>query len=242
MTEGRLAADSPLVDIVNALTRVARRRDSHGEPCDFSNFLASVLAATAANVGGPGTLLAGRHGSWEASHFACLLEGTLGDEPAEWQRYRTEPVVVPLNIAELIESGDHHPGLAGLDDVIEAIEDRHESDEPDHEPLAYQAEIDIAVAHYTEAYRSYGSRFEAAVREAAAARGVAVEVVVDVDDDPYSRWWADEVRSNPRQWAGDELIFGIWCEAHDAVPLPNVAIRLDPPMIHQRGAAEGRSI
>ena len=226
MTAGEHAADNPFVEVVNILTRVARRRDSRGEQCDFADFLAGILAATAANVGGPEALLAGRPGSWEASYLDSLLEGTMGDRPEEWQRFRTEPIVVPLNIAELIESGDHHPGLAGLDDVIEAIEDRYETDEFDHEHSAYHVEIGAAVARYTEAYRSYGARFEAAVREAADTRGVGVEVVVEIDDDPQSRWWADEVRSNPLQWDGDELIFQLWSDAHDVVPLPNVDIQL----------------
>lgn len=242
MTADQPDADIPFLEVAKALTEVARRLDSHGEPCDFADFLAGVLAATAANVGGPEALLAGRRGSWEASYVASLLCGTMGDEPADWQRFRTEPIVVPLNIAELIESGDHHQGLAGLDDVIESIEGRYESDESEFGSAAYRSESESAVVRYTEAYRSYGSRFEAAVREAAHAHGVAVEVVVEIDDDPQSRWWADEVRSNPLQWAGDELIFEIWCEAHDGVPLPNVDIRLDPPMTHQcGGGAEGRS-
>ena len=52
-------------DAVVALTRAALERNVDGTPCDFGDFLAQVLAATAANVGGPDCLIAGRPGSWD---------------------------------------------------------------------------------------------------------------------------------------------------------------------------------
>ncbi len=118
-----MLTDDPFIEVVNALTQVARRRDHRGEPCDFADFLAECSGGhccqrrrTRGASRRPTRIVGG------VVRGVSLLQGTMGDEPGEWQRFRTEPIVVPLNIAELIESGDHHPGLAGLDDVIEAIE------------------------------------------------------------------------------------------------------------------------
>ena len=48
-------------DTITILTRAATMSGSDGAP-DFADFLAHVLAATAANVGGPDQLVAGRPG------------------------------------------------------------------------------------------------------------------------------------------------------------------------------------
>lgn len=63
-------------------TRDARRavlaaaRTEH----DFAGWLASVLASVAGQLGSSDALLAGRPGSWEASHVRALLSGTVGDD------------------------------------------------------------------------------------------------------------------------------------------------------------------
>ena len=100
MTADEHPEDASFVEVVRALTQVARRCNSRGEPIDFADFIARVVAATAANVGGPDQLLAGRSGSWEASYLASLLQGTMGDRPVDWLWFRTEPLIVPLNIAD----------------------------------------------------------------------------------------------------------------------------------------------
>src|SRR5690349_18413090 len=107
-----------IAEAVEVLTFAVRQTRQNGTACDFADFLAPVLAVTAANVGGPEELLAGRPGSWEASHLEALLLGTLGDDAASWWHYRTDPLVVRLNVAELMEGGDLHPGLLGLDDAL----------------------------------------------------------------------------------------------------------------------------
>lgn len=50
-------------EAVRVLTRAANRSTSRTNTIDFADFLAQVLAATAANAGGPECLLAGRPGS-----------------------------------------------------------------------------------------------------------------------------------------------------------------------------------
>ena len=62
---GNLGAEA-----VRVLTAAAHRLRADGTPCDFADFLAGVLGATAANLGGIEQLLAGRPGSWEAAEEA----------------------------------------------------------------------------------------------------------------------------------------------------------------------------
>src|SRR5690348_491397 len=100
MTEPAIPAADLYAESVRILTAAAERRQPNGEQADFANFLAHVLGATAANVGGPEHLLAGRPGSWEAELVYSLVEGTIGDDPADWLHYRTEPLIIPLNVAE----------------------------------------------------------------------------------------------------------------------------------------------
>jgi hypothetical protein len=54
---------------VRALTLAART-----EP-DFAGWLGDVLAAVAAEIGGPHRLIAGRPGAWEAHHVIALAGG-----------------------------------------------------------------------------------------------------------------------------------------------------------------------
>jgi hypothetical protein len=218
------------IETVQVLTRAARRRDYHGEPCDFAGFLAQVLAATAANVGGPDKLLAGRPGSWEAGYLESLLQGTMGDEQDGWLSFRTEPLVVPLNVAELNEKGDRHLGLRGLNEAIVAVDRKYESVESDEAPNVWSDEVVQVTTRYRDGYRRYAERFASAVRDAAAQiPGTHVEVVITVDADPLSAWWSDLAINNPNRDGGDELVFELWSAAHDAVALPNVDIRLGQP-------------
>ena len=57
---------------VSAITRAARAEH------DFAGWLAHVLAAAAARLGGSDELTIGRPGSWEASLVDQLVKGTVG--------------------------------------------------------------------------------------------------------------------------------------------------------------------
>lgn len=50
-----------------------------GREHDFAGWLAVVLARAAARLGSSEAMLAGRPGSWEASHVRALLAGTVGE-------------------------------------------------------------------------------------------------------------------------------------------------------------------
>ena len=212
-------------EAIRALTRAAHESTSSVDGLDFADFLAQVLASTAANVGGPDRLLARRPGSWEASHLDALLRGTVGEEPDSWWAYRTEPLIVPLNVAELIEGGGLHPGLLGLDDAIDAVGQHYDSATCDDAALdAWDAEIDILINRYKAAYRAYAEQFAFTATAAGQAMNPPIEVSVTIDASPTSRWWDPATIANPSEYESDDLAVAIWHKAHDAIALPNVEI------------------
>lgn len=78
--------------------------DPEAEPerTDFADFLASALAAVAANVGGQATLLAGRSGSWEADLVRQLVAGTVGYDDEHLWSHRTDPLNITLYVDEIV--------------------------------------------------------------------------------------------------------------------------------------------
>lgn len=219
---------------VQNLTTAARMKHEQYGQLDFADFLASAVAAVAANVGGAGRVLAGRSGSWEAGLVASMINGTVGeDDTAELHRRRTEPVVVPLNVAEAVErtlaSGVQSP----YDQEIEAINSRYatvmiplpdgitpltnaEADELD----AIDDAQDQAVERWKIAYERYAARFTAAVERAAAdTAGLAVPVSVVGCAAPDGAW---EEPLNPSGYDGDPLVWQLWKAAFDQVPLPSL--------------------
>lgn len=214
------------------LTEAARRRSPDGMPCEFAEFLAEVLAATAPNVGGPDRLLAGRPGSWEASHCRALLEGTLGTESRDWPHCRTDPLIVPLSVAELIEGLGLDPGLLGLDDALTAVDEQRDSRTHGRELGSHDPGGEPLTDRYVETYREYGEMFVAAVKAAAdTIRQASVPVVVEVDADPCSPWWGDAQTHNPDFFDCEPMVDELWRRAHGAVPLPNVDI--EPGVGHE---------
>jgi len=221
ITDDRNATDT-FTDAVAALTRAALRRSPNGTPCDFGDFLAHVLAATAANVGGPDRLIAGRPGSWESSYVAGLVRGTTGDQPDDWAWFRTQPVVVPLNVAELIEDELHHPGLMGLGEALENFDKRCQPIDGD-DVEDWDRGIETITARYTDEYRLYAERFATAARCLAdRIPSLTADVYIEADTDPNSHWWSTATINNPYGRSGDQLTCELWCAAHDVTPLPNV--------------------
>ena len=173
---------------VTLLTQAATRSPADGTPRDFADFLTHVLAATAANVGGPKRLLAaneGRPGSWEAAHLNELLRGTIGDDDTDWLWFRTAPLTIRLNVAQLIEDDLTHPGLMGLDEALETRGGRYESTTADADLDAWDDDIEATTARYTAEYQLYAERFTAAARAyAQQLSGLTVRVEVYAATDP----------------------------------------------------------
>lgn len=192
----------------------------------FRRLLARAVSAAASNVGGPKQLISGRSGSWEASLVTQMVYSTLGYDPSSWLAVRTERLVVTLNVAELVEDPDEHPGLLGMDDALSAIDLRYEAAGEDRS-RAHEDEVQSTIARYSEQYVLYGERFTAAVGAAAVGvDGLHVPVVMRIDADPFGVWWTEGAISNPDPCEADEFVLRLWQVAHETLPLPNVDIDL----------------
>lgn len=233
----RAAGDYQTVwrEAVVVLTRAVRfTYGTSAQPIDFADFLASALVAVAANVGSVDRLIAGRSGSWEAELVERLAHGTvLADDPDQLAAYRTEPVRVPLNVAQLVEEQGPTaeppvlPFWQAADETIPwppyddpAIEDEINSGLRD-EPEALEAAL---LRRYTLAYEDYADRFRRAVDQHAATlegltrSGVTVEVVTVTD--PEGEGHATVV--NPSEWdEPDPLVWELWNRARQQLGLPN---------------------
>lgn len=196
---------------IQVLTEAARRTNVDGSECDFAGSLAFVLAATAANVGGAERFLAGRSGAWEASLVRSLVEGSVGDDRLDLLRVRTEPVVVTLNVAELLDGLDLHRGLLTMDEAIYAFEEQVQGD---GRPVDDDSDLE-------EAITAIAGRYAAA----ADVGGTALRILVGADTDPQSNWWSDDAQvKTPASINQEDLAHELWHTAHDLVALPNVDI------------------
>jgi hypothetical protein len=207
---------------VTALTAAARLRHPDGDRIDFADLLASALASAAVNVGGADALIAGRPGSWEAAKVFELVTGTIGWDGSEGLRYRTEPIVVRVCVAEVAEL-DY--GLPGMDHAVAAVEEAH-ADLPEDEQDAAQWQADIASAEtrYRNAFTAYGQAFATAVQAKAAEwTELTAPVVVEVDDDPDTCWWEPAHQDWTRPTDEDDLAAELARHAHATVPAPNLA-------------------
>lgn len=211
---------------VEVLTRAARltRTTAGGQldPDDFPDFLVSAVAAAAANLGNAETLTAGRPGSWEASLVRQMLTGALGSLPAvsDLLARRTEPIRVPINVAQLVEDSGVIPTLLEAEDAHKGTGNIDED----------AVQLDALYDRYCEAYRRYAETF---AREAQAyaltLEGLAVEnavgegatlrvpVIVITETDPYEAWNHVE---NPEEFQDDEVVRRIWEGAVERAGLP----------------------
>ena len=133
---------------------------------------------------------------------------------------------MPLNVAQLIENGDHHDGLVGLDYVLDEINDRYEPADCEHGHIELEQEAAAAVSRYAISYQAYGASFASVVRLAAEAIGLDRRSSrCRCRRRPEEHLVGQGATRNPVEWDCDELISRLWNNAHDVVPLPNVDIR-----------------
>ena len=220
----RQPVDGSLVDAIKIMTDAARRRRPDGQQSDFADFVAHVLAATAANMGGPESLLAGRPGSWEAACVRRLIEGLMGTDTHYGQGFRTEPIKVTLNVAELIEASGLHPGLLALDEAVSALDIAYSQTSDGGTPTAaarLEQQLDQLDSRYRMEYHTYADRFADAVRALAITMDLETVIDVVVDAHPQSLWW-DDTAINNHEPCSDPIVDELWERGHDAVSLPNV--------------------
>mgnify|MGYP001582668538 CR=1 FL=1 len=224
---------------------------------DFSAFLASALGAVAANVGSAERITAGRPGSWEADALGQLVTGTVGydADPVELAPRRTVPVLVPLNVAQLVtEAYQDAPAerretmLPHVDDAAQVLYKAGEEwraahpapaeDAPEAEWETYsaaedaqieqeQADEDALRARYAATFEAYAEAFTAAVvEEARTIEGLSVPVEVKVQTDPEATWWDPTDTTNPDDYGSDALAWRLWSAARDRVPVPSVLVEV----------------
>ena len=135
----------------------------------------------------------------------------MGDQPDDWAWFRTQPVVIPLNVAELIEDELHHPGLMGLGEALENFDRRFAAIDND-DVDAWDRGIDTITARYTDEYRLYAERFTAAARRLAdRIPGLSADVYVEADTNPNSHWWSTAAINQPAcEYGSDQLAFELW--------------------------------
>ena len=229
----------------------------HG-PVDFADFLASALGAVAANIGSAYLITAGRAGSWESDALGQLVAGTVGydADAVELAPRRTLPVLVPLNVAQLVNEAyqdatveQRGAMLPDLDDAAQVIYRAAEEWSSQHpEPgegapaavrEAYekaadaqgeqeQAAEETLRARYAATFQAYAEAFTAAVLDSARAiDGLTVAVEVKAETNPEATWWDPTDTLNPTEDdASDALAWHLWAAARDRVPLPRALVEI----------------
>jgi hypothetical protein len=132
--------DEILTDAIGVLTEAARLRrpvlrQAEGggwepdplqtELADWAEFITLAVAGAAANIGSIDRALEGRPGSWEADAVRGMLLSTVGENPAELLRHRTEPIRVVLRPAELLSDLGYGELYDESRQVLQAEQDRH---------------------------------------------------------------------------------------------------------------------
>ena len=239
---------SEAVGVLTRAIRLTRKRgDGTEEPDDFADFLATALTAAAANVGSVDRVTEGRPGSWEASHIHELLRGMVGyeDEARVLIGYRTDPVRVPLNVAQLVEDSGCLPTF---DEAMRAIGWPGHGDGTFEHPIGEGAtdeewetrysQTDALLGRYAAAFVTYAEAFRAAVDdEARAIEGlltedhggtttlrVPVEVVAEIDPEEP---WSDV--QNPDEWDSDPLVWRLWSAARERAGTPQLTVESGDP-------------
>lgn len=245
---------------VAALTAAVQLDHPQHGAVDFSDFLANALGSVAANVGSADRLTAGRPGSWESGVLGHLLGGAVGfdNDAAVLARRRTVPVLVPLNVAQLLtETYSDAPAderaamLPPFDDAIQVIyragaawsaehpapAEEAPADEwdtymeaSDAQAEQEQAGEDELLGRYAATFAAYAEAFTAAVlEEARTIRGLTVAVEVQVDADPEATWSDATHTTNPvDEYESDSIVWRLWSAARDRVPLPRELVDLPP--------------
>lgn len=228
------------------------------EHADWAEFISHALAGAAANMGGIEAILAGRPGSWESDSVRNLLVSTVGHDEQYLLEHRTEPVVVELNIDELlvdlgawnayddanrelarrynaigISTATGIPGDPMTEDALARLEPASEEQERQADEIA---ELEERLEQQRlQDWAAYGQALQAAVEaEAARLTGLTVPVVVRVDLDTFRR-------SDDRDVVTCGLAERLRDAAIQVTPLPGDG---QPPLIRlqPKGRPVGREV
>ena len=211
---------------VTVLTQAARssRTLAGGqvEPADFAGFLASALGAVAANLGDVDLVTAGRPGSWESDLVDQLVRQTVGFGQELLLAHRTEPLVIPLNVAQLVEDTGCLPSFSDAEAEVPfslALDENTRDTEWERLRGRYLDAYEAYAARFTEAVEAHALTLEGLAVPAADGGEPALRVPVEVrvESEP-DRFWS--ALANPIEWEGDPIVWQLWQHAVDTVGLP----------------------
>lgn len=222
---------------VSDLTRAAkltRPGPAGPEPADFPEFVTTVLAAVAANVGSIPRTVEGRPGSWEANHVEHLLSAAVGWGVEDLMWHRTEPIELNLNVAELVEDTGCGPSY---DAAMQRIpmpgrtEQRngrimHGVGATEAEWETYERELDGLFGRYASAYEEYAQRFKEAAEQTVDAipalrnRDGSQRIPLVVHTDAHPEGFYSQI-VNPTEWEdGETMEWHFWNKAREAAGWP----------------------
>jgi hypothetical protein len=236
--------DEVLADAVRVLTEAARlrrpvmRQAADGgwepdpvrtEPADWAEFVTLAVAGAAANVGSVDRALEGRPGSWEADAVRAMLLSTVGENPAELLRHRTEPIEVVLRPAEILAD----LGYAELYDesrqVLQEQQDRHVWRYRLGEDRTWTA-LDPGAPAYADAFDVPAPEYEAATLRPGTVvtvpRSAADEAALDALEDREAALEDLQYETDPRAY-GEALTAVVLAEAGRMYPGIPVQISVD---------------
>ncbi len=236
--------DEVLADAVRVLTEAARLRrpvmrqaaDGGWEPhplqteaADWAEFVTLAVAGAAANVGSIDRALEGRPGSWEAAAVRTMLCSTVGEDPAELLRHRTEPIQVVLRPAEILSD----LGYADLYDqsrqVLQEQQDRHVWRYRLEEDRTWTA-LDPGAPAYADAFDVPPPGSEAATLRPGTVvrvpRSAADEEALDALDDQEAALEDLQYENDPRAY-GEALKAVVLAEARRMYPGIPLEITID---------------
>lgn len=213
---------------VEAFTAAVRLEHPNQGALDFAEFLTSALRATAANVGDVRTLTAGRPGSWESNILAEMLDSCAGYDRNDLMAYRTEVVVVPLNVSLMVEEEYRAASPAERAEMLLPFDQAQmdAEDEAEDNEAAHDAAREAVETRYEVGFRDYAERFSAAVLAASwDIPRLNGNVIVRVDSRPEQDW-SDGTIFNPSEdeSESDWLARHLWLAARSrtgSVALPD---------------------
>lgn len=246
-SEHATAYDQLLSDAVSALSAAARltwtERWPDGtastRPCDWAEFVSLAMAGAAANIGSIETVLAGRPGSWEADAVRTLLTATVGHDEQQLLGHRTEPVVVNINVDDMmVDLG----AWQAYDDACDTLQRRYDDLDlpeirrtagsaldflarlaaatPEQENRCEQiAELEDRLEQQRhQDWVAYGAALVTHIQaEVIQIEGLRVPVVVNVDIDPVP---ATSPTGTWGRGMGESIPERLLHAAVDATPLP----------------------
>jgi hypothetical protein len=207
----------PPADPIGAAVAALTAAYQGGAGSDFGEIACQVITSVAATAGGVETLLAGRPGSWEADYVRQIVLSTTGDQLEELWRWRTEPLVLYLDVAATFDDlGIEDLYDENLDAAVDAEIAADDAGDPD--AAAAASELIERIEQLIIADRAaYHRAYTNTVRQILVERGATIDVQVIRTPD-YQDLAPQPTDTGAPAW--DPLREGLQNAARQRAPLP----------------------